>query len=346
MSGVNPVVLLQLMNQYHQLSSGKSPSSRTFVFNRNNLLRVHKETEEEVKRRKSQVSPLISATAEETLMNSFIRAMKGRIGKVWIDPTMAKIAVPLDISTGESGYGVLPSGSRIGIEEGKKVRAFTYWEKVNDIDLSCFGLTEDGRQEEFSWRNMYRNQGDDICFSGDQTSGYNGGSEYFDIRLDKFSITHPKTRYLIFCNNVFSGVPFKECICTAGFMMRDTMDSGEVFEPKTVKTSFKINCDSTFAYLFAIDLERWEMIWLNLSRKSNTRVAGSTQMDFLEKYLTSTDVMDVAKLLRIAGTPVESVFGDWEVAFTDMQLEESFLKGREVIHSWDTEKILRLLNPA
>ena len=197
---------------------------------------------------------------------------------------MKKYAVPLQENTSQGGFGVLPKGSRIPIPDTKKIRAFTYWEKVNDIDLSVFGMDDKGNRIEFSWRTMSSKQSDAITFSGDQTSGYNGGSEYFDIDLSKFRARYPKTHYLIFCDNVYSGIPFSSCFCKAGFMNRDLIDSGEVYEPKTVKSSFLINTESTFAYLFGIDLKTNELIWLNIARDSSVNVAGTTNMDFLTDY--------------------------------------------------------------
>ena len=35
-------------------------------------------------------------------------------------------------------------------------------------------------------------------------------------------------------------------------MLRDWDDSGQVYEPKTVKSAYLMNCESTFAYLFGI----------------------------------------------------------------------------------------------
>ena len=32
-------------------------------------------------------------------------------------------------------------------------------------------------------------------------------------------------------------------------MLRDWDDSGQVYEPKTVKSAYLVNCESTFAYL-------------------------------------------------------------------------------------------------
>ena len=84
------------------------------------------------------------------------------------------------------------------VDAFKKLRAFTYWEKVDDIDLSCFGLTDDGRRIEFSWRTMAGNQSDAITYSGDETSGYKGGSEYFDIKLEEFKKMYPAVKYIVF----------------------------------------------------------------------------------------------------------------------------------------------------
>ena len=88
--------------------------------------------------------------------------------------------------------------------------------------------------------------------------------EYFDLDIEGFKKRYPDIRYCILCDNVYTGTGFNNCICRAGFMMRDIVDSGEVFEPKTVQSSFAINCDSNFAYLFAIDLEKRKP-WLPLA---------------------------------------------------------------------------------
>ena len=380
MSGVNPVVLIQLLMNYRRMMEcdkyeirptdekkyvPKDP--RTFVFQKNNRLRVHRETDEEVKRRKSNLSFQTLRIAESTIRRQLAKTLKGRVGKVWIDPKLDGLAIPLETATGNSGFGVLPTGSRIKIPEGKFIRAFTYWEKVNDIDLSAFALTEDGRQEEFSWRNMFMKQGTDITFSGDQTSGYNGGSEYLDINVDLFKRNHPDYRYIVFCNNVYSGINFDECYCKAGFMIREENPElvlpwkGErdpkapsrvkyedfdteklqpkIFDPNTVETSFQINTKSMFAYLFAIDLKTLEMVWLNLSREGRTTVAGMTGMDWLKKYLTMTDILSLKDLYRMAGTLVDKP-EDADILVTDRSTNSD---SERLVHSWNFEKMLNLL---
>ena len=302
----NNIILLQLLLNYAKGQDTVKQPGRSFRFVKHGTMRVHMETEEEITRRKSVLSmgqnAAISGFVEEKLRNN----LKGKLGKVYVEEEMKKIALPLQESASQGGFGVLTKGSRIPIPEGKKIRAFTYWEKVNDIDLSVIGITSNGSQREFSWRTMAAHQSEALTFSGDETSGYHGGSEYFDIDLAAFQKLFPDIRYLIFCDNVFSGSNFDKCFCKAGFMMRDLLDSGEIYEPKTVQTAFRIDCPSTFAYLFGVDLRSREMIWLNVSRTGNTIVAGETKMTFLLDYFHTTNVMNVHRFFEMAAIELVS----------------------------------------
>ena len=335
----NAIILIQLIMQYANYSINEG---RIFKFNKYNMLKVHKETTIEQSKRKSILSSEMVEQLSGLMLESLEKVLKGTLGKVFISPEMYNIALPLQESTSNGGYGVLPKGSRIHIEEGKKIRAFTYWEKVNDIDLSVIGITEDGKQREFSWRTMANNQSKEITYSGDQTSGYNGGSEFFDIDVSLFKKKYPAIRYLVFCNNVYSYVPFNRCMCKAGYMLRDIADSGKVFEPKTVKSSFIINCDSTFAYLFGIDLEKNDFVWLNVSRDSNAIVAGATPMQFLIDYFKTTSILNVGKLFEMLATEIVDSTEDAEVIVSDQEIESK--ETVKLIHSYDFEKIMALIN--
>ena len=338
MSRINCIILIQLLMEYYNYTTG----GRVFKFTKNNRMRIHRETPEEIKSRKSIIDDRTVSIASEVIESILRKNLKGRAGKVFIDPQMKNIAVPLSMSASETGFGILPTGSRVKIPEGKKVRAFTYWEQVNDIDLSCFGLTEDGQKEEFSWRTMWDKQSNDITFSGDETSGYHGGSEYFDIDLKKFKEKHPEFRYIVFCDNVYSECNFDECFCKAGFMLRDNKDSGEVYEPKTVDTSYKITGDARFSYMFAIDLRANEMVWLNINRSDRMAVAGEEKMDFLMQYLNAVNVFNVYDLFVWAGEQQHNIFTA-DIIVSDNCTEEDILKDKEIIHSYDFEKILKYI---
>ena len=335
----NAIILIQLIMQYANYVAN---TGRAFKFTRYNKLRVHKETVAEQAKRKSVLSPERVEELSVVMRESLKRILAGKLGKVYVSPNMYNIALPLQENTSNGGYGVLPKGSRIHIEEGKKIRAFTYWEKVNDIDLSVIGITEDGRQREFSWRTMYNHQSRELTFSGDQTSGYNGGSEYFDVDVALFKKNHPEIKYLVFCNNVYSGTPFSGCLCKAGYMLRDAKDSGEVFEPKTVQSSFIINRDSTFAYLFGIDLEKNDFVWLNTSRDSNAIVAGATPLSFLIDYFKTTSILNVGMLFDMLAVEVVDSPEKAEVIVSDEDIEVG--EDIEVIRSYNFEKITALMN--
>lgn len=334
----NGIILLQLLMMYASYDTGR----RTFQFVRHNMMTIHVESEEESAKRKSVLSSDRVELLMNLIKNNLEKVYADRLNKVYIDPDMKKIALPIQEGTSSSGYGILPKGSHLSIPEGKKIRAFTYWEKVNDIDLSVLGLCEDGSQKEFSWRSMWRKQSDVIIYSGDETSGFNGGSEYFDIDIPKFKRKYPEITHLIFCDNVYSSKPFSDCVCRAGYMLRDTEDSGEIFEPKTVKTSFTINCDSRFAYLFAIDLLNREFIWLNIGRDSNVNVAGTTAMNYLKSYFDVISVMNLYDFFSLMAKEKVDDISKADVVVTDKEVNVP--DGVEVIHSTDVERIMALMN--
>jgi len=336
-----PIILLQLLYQYSLYKRG----ARVFRFYRYNMLATHLETVEESSSRKS----LLSAKTVDMLLD-FIRgkiknALSGKLGKVYIDEKMYDVALPLQENTTSGGFGVMPKGSRIHIGAEKKVRAFIYWEKVNDIDLSAIGLTGDIFPEEFSWQTMTWKEKSETCaitFSGDQTAGFNGGSEYFDVDLPLFRKAYPKVKYLVFCANVYSFSSFKDCVCRAGYMLRDMRDSGEAFEPKTVKSSFSINCDGTFAYLFGIDVKTGDFVWLNSAAFYEARVAAKTDMSFIADYFEYTKIMSLGSLFETLATEITDNAGSADIVLSD---KEHMLKdGAEQIHSFDLEKVLAILS--
>lgn len=339
MQSDNNVVIIQLMLQY---ANYRANDKRTFKFPKFNLLRTHTETAEEVAKRRSVICKDTIDTIVNVLKEQLKANLKGKLGKVYIADDMKKIALPLQESASMTGYGNLPKGSRIALPKGKKLRAFTYWEKVNDIDLSVIGVNNDGQQKEFSWRSMYGEQSKAITFSGDETSGFNGGAEYFDLDLDLLKVKFKEFRYFILCNNVYSGVPFNKALCKAGFMMRSKKDSGEIFEPKTVTSSYLIDCDTTFAFLYAIDVETHEIVWLNLGKESRAIIAGNSNLSFLLDYLNATDVINLHSFFTMLATEVVENSEDADVVVCDQPVKTK--EGAKVIHSYDTDEILPLLN--
>lgn len=335
----NNIILLQLLLHYY---SEPNPI-RTFRFIKYNKMRKHIETPEEFMARKTKLANLDRNIAASAIRDMLKKNLEGKLGRVYIDPSMKNIALPLQEGSSQGGFGTLTKGSRIPLPEGKKLRAFTYWERVDDIDMSVFGLDKNQKQTEFSWRNMASNQSEAITFSGDQTSGFYGGAEYFDIDLKEFKKQHPGIRYLIFCNNIYTNsVTFDQCVCRAGYMFRDIENSGEVFEPKTVKSAYTINCASRFAYLFGLDLTTNEFVWLNVANENGSRIAASDNMSFLTQYFEMTKIFNVFDFFTLMAGEVVDDPKDAEIAVTDEEIETGI--STVIIRSYDTEKIIAYLN--
>ena len=338
----NAILLTQLLLRYSQYRDKKGVR-RSFRYVFHNMMRVFQETPALAARRKTVLSGSMLALLNAAVRRQLEEALRGRLGRVYIAPSLDRYALPLQEGTSQGGFGVLPKGTRLPIDAGiKKVRAFTYWEQVNDIDLSVIGLEENGNQREFSWRTMSHSQSGAITYSGDQVSGFNGGSEYFDVDLALFRELYPQIRYLVFCDNVFSNLFFSQCVCKAGYMSRDIIDSGEVFEPKTVESSFIVNSDSTFAYLFGIDLETNDFVWLNSARDSQAAVAGTTPFAFLIDYFHVTDVVSMGSFFRMMASEVVDDPALADVILTDHPVDAP--EGAEVIREYDFERMIALMN--
>ncbi|MCR4690630.1 MAG: hypothetical protein K5739_04745, partial [Lachnospiraceae bacterium] len=147
----NVIVLLQLLIYYSAYRD--TAAGRTFKFTKHNMLKVHAETKEEQNSRRSYITEQQAKALSEKISANLREVLRNRLGKVYIDPDMVNYALPLQENTSQGGFGSLARGSRIRVDVGeKKLRAFTYWEKVDDIDLSVFGISEEGRRIEFSWR--------------------------------------------------------------------------------------------------------------------------------------------------------------------------------------------------
>ena len=349
-SDSNPIALMQLMMSYSDDDSGL----RTFVFNKHNLLKCHKETFVEADKRKTRVDAKLRPFLQASIRSALEKHYNGNgyiYNKIFIDPKMKDIALPIEETTSSSGYGILPKGSRITVPAGKIIRLFTYWEKVNDIDLSLIGIDEKGTVvHEFSWRTMHgwngtRRDGrfNPIIFSGDETSGYNGGSEYFDVHLERFKKMYPNVKYLVACNNVYSSGGFNNCFCRAGYMLRDELSSGEIYEPKTVKTAFTINADSSFAYLFAFDLEERKIVWLNTAKSSNSRVSGDSDFAFLTRYFKACDVLNLYDFFKMFAKEETNDVTEADLIISDDYLVD-YKEGAKQVKSSDTEEILRYMN--
>jgi hypothetical protein len=124
-------------------------------------------------------------------------------------------------------------------------------------------------------------------------------------------------------------------------MIRDNEDSGEVFEPKTVESSYTINAPSTYAYLFAIDIKEREIVWLNTAFDSNRHISvqGAVRVD---EYLEITKIINIKDFFKMVASEVVSSpdEADVIVGFKTYDVK----KGQKYINPVDASSILPLMN--
>ncbi|MBR2987398.1 MAG: hypothetical protein IKC63_05215 [Clostridia bacterium] len=333
------MILLQLLTRYCTYDdSGK----RTFRFLRFENMTTHTESDDEARRRRTLLSAVMIDLLQKRVREALSEKLANRIGKVYLDEDMRRYALPMQESSSMGGLGVLPKGSRLQMPEGKKLRAFVYWEGVNDIDLSVIGIDAEQKQYEFSWRSMASRQSKAVTYSGDETAGMHGGSEYFDIDLEELQKEYPTIEKLIFNANVYSDSAFGDCFCRAGYMLRDIEDSGEIYEPKTVRSAFRITSESVFSHLFAIDMTTREFVWLNASVETHATVAGTVRLAYLLPYFKMTECMNLYTFFEMLACEMCDKPEEADVIVSDRELPMK--EGAEWIRPVDFEKIFPYMN--
>ena len=355
----NLILLIQLLmhyDEYHQFRS----QNRVFRFVRMNKMCIHREKEWERLRRKSFLPEELIDELPFMLRKALEKNCDGRFGKVYVDPEIVNIPLPLQEATASGGYGVMPKGTVFHLKKRQIVRAFLYWEGAQDLNISAVALTESGgRVRTFNWQTMYCGPRNSILYSGDQTSGAEGGSEYLDVDIQSTLRQFPEMRYLVIEANLYrlpswyydqpsesdekspAQKTFDDCECRAGFMQRDRSASGAVFEPKTVQTNFRITGSSTHSYLFAIDLWNCTLIWLNLQPDSDQSVPDASH-EFLLPYLKTQRIMNMYDFFCLMADELTDDPMEAELIVSDTAVP--CRPDCEVIHSWDTVRVLQLMN--
>jgi hypothetical protein len=184
------------------------------------------------------------------------------MGAVYLDPALKRVLVPYN-RRGDSATSVpMMKGSRFKIADDAKVlRMFIHW-TGQDVDLSAVWLSETfdfGGQVSFT---NLKEQG--VVHSGDITSAPHGASEFIDIDIETALRKH-KARYLAMSVISFRGGPFGAFPCFAGYMERDALKSGKVFEPESVAVKFELTHKSMSYVPAMFDLVEREVIWCDLA---------------------------------------------------------------------------------
>lgn len=219
--------------------------------------------------------------------NAIIEQFKNKdfMGNVYIDESMRNFLVPFNQRSASTGSKNLVRGSRVGLNENAEaVRAFIWWTNTDksrntysdgrvDIDLSAAIYDENWNYVEHISYTRLRSGKMKAYHSGDITNGGSvngkGVAEFIDINVDAVA---QSGRYVAFQVYSFTGQKFSELPnCRFGWMEREDVNSGEIFEPSTVDMSIDVNAEGVTAIPVIFDCKTKEFIWcdMNLAMSQN-----------------------------------------------------------------------------
>jgi len=280
---ISTPVLLQV--RQHFLVRNDIEDVRVF-FPKGNLAKSHVEPNN-LRPISNTICARVVKICEDALIKLY--AERDKIGKVYIAPSMKNYIVPF--SQRSASASVITRGSSIPVsKDANAIRAFVWWTnaaKVKndeywydgrvDLDLSCALYDEKwGYIQHCSWTNLRSSQYR-MYHSGDITNGGDpdgdGVAEFLDIDLNISG-----ARYAVFQVHSFTGQKYSQLPNVRfGWMEREDVNSGEIFEPSTVKTSIDINADATVAIPVIFDLVSRRFIWCDMALNISQRCKrGST----------------------------------------------------------------------
>lgn len=222
------------------------------------------------------LSPLGAGVSEkvvEIIHKALVRrfAKLPSLGRTFVDPELKTQMVPFALRSASRALRTVARGSWIALPECSTLRFFVWWkdgESRTDIDLSAAFLGED-----FAFltaATYYNLRGAGFHHSGDITSAPKGAAEFIDVDID---IARKQGRYVVMVLNSFTQQPFNTLPeCFAGWMARTEVNSGEVFEARTVQDKIDITADRTAAVPVLFDLEKRAAIWVDLALKSTDAI--------------------------------------------------------------------------
>jgi hypothetical protein len=224
----------------------------------------------------TDITEAVADTIRRTLVSRF--STLPPLGKVYIDPRLHQQFVPFAQRSASKSLRTLVRGSRLAMPDSKAVRFFVWWKEPKgqrtDIDLAAVLFEENFcREADVAYYNLH----DYGCaHSGDITSAPNGACEFIDV--DVAFLTELGIRYVQMVIYSYTQQPFKDLPeCFAGWMGRTAVQSGEIFDARTVQDKIDIAGDSTVNIPLVIDLKERQVIWSDIALKSRGAINNSRQ---------------------------------------------------------------------
>lgn len=265
---VSPTVLLQVKGHFANKAENPELPKVIIPKGNTNALRVLESNDFQIPKRTCDTVVQICDIALEDIF-----ADRDKLGKVYVDPALKGVAIPFALRSSSESLDTFGRGTRFQLDEDKgTLRFFIHWKNVpggwgTDIDLSSIGFNDNF--EETGYISYYNLRDGSGAHSGDITNAPNGASEFIDIDIEKALARG--TRYLGMVVHSYSRNPFTTVPeCFAGFMSRENVQSGEVYEPASVRGKADLTVEATQAIPYVFDLKTREAIWVDVTMPSRS----------------------------------------------------------------------------
>ena len=330
----NPIVLYQMVSTLSEDKEGP----RTFAFSKNNRMKRHIETDYESTWRKSKLNDstkkLLHDLVGQKVKDAF--AAMPSIGKSYVSDEFYKIGIPSNTSTGGKGIDVVPTGSRLPCRYDN-IRTFVYWKDAFDIDSSLILVKDNGDVSTIGFYNYAAKPfGLSIMFSGDCRAA--AGSEYYDLKLSELKAKGYK--YVIQAFNGFaSNLNEGEIFC--GYQNKENLAT-RAWDPKNIEFQFQVKGDSRACIAFAFDLEKNEVVMLNMIRDADNLVLSPEDLKGVTRYMSDSSLEFNCGLVADLRSEYSAVKPeDATIVFSNTYAPK---EGQTVVRTWELEKLVALVN--
>lgn len=225
------------------------------------------------------ISPICIGRIARICSDALIKqyAERPALGNVYVDQDFINYLVPFSQRSASKATRTVVRGSELSISENAKaIRGFIWWTNTGvkdsrqrvDIDLSAAIFDENWRYvEHVSYTNL-RSQKYRAYHSGDITNGGRPGgkgvAEFLDVDID--AVAKNAGRYIVYQVFSFTGQKFSDIPNVRfGWMEREDVNSGEIFEPSTVEMKMDLTAESTIAVPVIFDCVERRFIWCDMN---------------------------------------------------------------------------------
>ena len=277
-SEVSTPVLLQVKEHFAHRT--EKLESRVF-FPKGNLARCHC-----IENTLSDIDEKYCNAIVKICENALIENYKSKdfLGNVYLSDEFKRYIIPFSQRSARKALKTIVRGSKLPIADNTNaLRAFIWWTNMDessdryergrvDIDLSAAIFDENWNyMEHVSYTNL-RSDRYKACHSGDITNGGSvngdGVSEFLDVDID--SVVKYGARYVVYQVYNYTGQKYSDMPhAMFGWMSRENVKSGEIYEPKTVKQKMDLTSQSTVCIPVIFDCVNREVIWCDMNLSLN-----------------------------------------------------------------------------